>query len=103
MRLVAPILFVAFAVPAAAESHDLVDESGEHRFPLKWEAYVGLTTFRTTILYRDGIIAIGSNGEHYGGAPDGTDGVFLLDAQSGRVLQHLRGNEFGDNDVNGIA
>lgn len=84
-------------------SADLVDPISGTRFLLKWEASTGLTTYRSTILYDDGKIVVASNGQTSNSVVDPLDGVYLLDANTGEVLQQLQGSLVGDTDVNGVA
>ncbi len=70
---------------------------------LKWQAEVGLTTYRSTILVQGGQVIIGSNGKQWHSAQDPLDGVWLLDASDGSVQAHLVPPGDDEKDVNGVA
>jgi outer membrane protein assembly factor BamB len=93
--------------PPSAES---IDERGRPPVALTkaapsmaWEQRVGLTSYRSTILVHGGRVILGSNGEGWHSEQDSLDGVWLLDAGSGRVLSHLVPPGTGEKDVNGVA
>ena len=68
-----------------------------------WEAKIGLTSYRTTILVHGGRIVIGSNGEDWKREDDPLDGVWVLDAATGTTRAHLLPPGEDEKDVNGIA
>jgi outer membrane protein assembly factor BamB len=74
-------------------------------FPLveKWQTPIGLTSFRTSIQVGAGIVAVGSNGNSTSSLRDDLDGVFLLDAATGKILRKVMTDPVGDRDVNGVA
>lgn len=72
-------------------------------FPVKWTAKIGVSTYRTNMLLHEGKIFIGSNGEDRNFKNDSLDGVFEIDAKSGKILYHYEIPFAGDNDVNGVA
>jgi len=69
----------------------------------KWHTYTGLHSFRTSIQAEAGIVIVGSNGNSTGSLRDDLDGVFLLDAATGKVLRKVMTDPVGDRDVNGVA
>lgn len=73
------------------------------RFPLKWEARVGLTTYRTNMLYAGGQLLIPSNGTSLASLLDAEDGLHILDPATGAQLLRLQPTASGDTDVNGVA
>jgi len=82
----------------------IVGEAREEiEFELLWEQFIGLTTFRTTIQQYDGNIFIASNGENYAGFRDEYDGVYILDAATGEIKEHILRGRIWDSDVNGIS
>lgn len=72
-------------------------------FPLKWQTYIGTTTYRTNILEQDGFVFVGSNGKGANLDLDELDGVFKIDAETGKVKETYRSQILGDNDVTGIG
>jgi len=73
------------------------------QFPLKWKTPVGITTYRTNMILNNGLIYIGSNGESREGKNDSKDGVYAIDAKTGKVKAQYHIPFAGDNDVTGIA
>ena len=73
--------------------------------PLKkrWSAKVGKTTFRTTIALAGDVIVIGTHGATLQGKNERTDGVYLIDAKTGKQKTLIRTPGTGDLDVGGIA
>jgi hypothetical protein len=72
-------------------------------FPEKWKTKIGVTTYRTNMVFHNGKIFIGSNGEDRNFKNDDFDGVYEIDAKSGKILHHYTLPFMGDNDVNGVA
>lgn len=72
-------------------------------FPQKWKTPVGITTYRTNMILNDGLIYIGSNGDDTESSFDDKDGVFALDAKTGKLVHHYEIPFGGNNDVTGIA
>ncbi len=70
---------------------------------LAWEARVGLTSYRSTIQLHGGRVILGSNGEAWHAEDDPLDGLWIVEASSGRVLAHLVPPGSGEKDVNGVA
>lgn len=72
-------------------------------FPVKWKTNIGISTYRTNMVFHKGSIYIGSNGEDRNFKKDERDGVYEINAATGKVLHHFKAPFLGDNDVNGIA
>ncbi|MES2590017.1 MAG: PQQ-binding-like beta-propeller repeat protein [Bacteroidota bacterium] len=72
-------------------------------FPQKWNVKIGVSTYRTNMVLHDGKIFIGSNGEDRNFKNDALDGVYEIDAKTGKILHHYEIPFSGDNDVNGVA
>ncbi|MBX3101977.1 MAG: VCBS repeat-containing protein [Bacteroidetes bacterium] len=82
------------------------------RFPLKWRTPVGITTYRHTILARNGQVVLSTNGQlrNHGGLEDSLDVVSILDARTGKLLRHFSVPDSLDEyasaynrDINGLA
>ncbi|WP_050428547.1 PQQ-binding-like beta-propeller repeat protein [Chondromyces crocatus] len=75
------------------------------KLPLKtrWTARVGKTTFRTTMALVEDAVVIGTHGDTLDGTFETTDGVYVLDAKTGRQRKLLFTPGRGDHDVGGIA
>jgi len=73
--------------------------------PLKllWKTRVGLTTFRTTMALTPNWLVIGTHGVSYGGNDEASDGVYVLDAKSGKLVRLIPAPGHGDRDVGGVA
>ncbi len=70
----------------------------------KWKTNIGLATYRTNIIHYSGQIILGSNGQHHRDyALDAGNGVYILDARTGKQVRHMAYENFGDMDVNGVA
>jgi outer membrane protein assembly factor BamB len=79
--------------------------TGTLRAPLRkrWSAKVGKTTFRTTMALAGDAIVIGTHGATLQGKNERSDGVYLIDAKSGKQRSLIRTPGTGDLDVGGIA
>ncbi len=95
------VIFLTAAVAGNAKA--ISDKTNTYHLPLKWKAFVGLTTFRTTISFSEGMIILGSNGTRFNSLNDEWDGVYLLDGKTGKIVRHIRPTITGDTDVNGVA
>ena len=73
------------------------------RLAVKWTARVGKTTFRTTMGHTDGLIVIGTHGATLDGKNEASDGVYLLDAKTGKETRKIVTPGAGDRDVGGVA
>lgn len=71
--------------------------------PLKWRTKIGLTTYRSTILFSNNKIIVGSNGESRSSLNDSQDGVYILNPLTGKVERQINNPASGDRDVNGVA
>ena len=71
---------------------------------LNWKATVGLTSFRTNILFAGDRLYIGSNGDRFmdRGLIESTSGVYVLNRKTGKQIRHFANEMFGDMDVNGL-
>jgi outer membrane protein assembly factor BamB len=72
-------------------------------FPLKWKVKIGVTTYRTNMVFHEGNIYVGSNGEDRNAKLDKLDGVYKVDAKLGTINHHFQTQLLGDNDVNGVV
>ncbi|MCY1058916.1 FG-GAP-like repeat-containing protein [Nannocystis sp. SCPEA4] len=68
-----------------------------------WKAQVGKTTFRTTMALVDGQIVIGTHGATLDGKNEGSDGVYVLEARTGKRTRLINTPGGGDRDVGGVA
>ncbi|MEZ4936465.1 MAG: PQQ-binding-like beta-propeller repeat protein [Crocinitomicaceae bacterium] len=75
----------------------------EEVFPLKWKQKIGVTTYRTNMVLDQGLLFIGSNGEDRNQELDKLDGIYALDATTGKLKWHFQMEMLGDNDVTGVA
>jgi outer membrane protein assembly factor BamB len=79
--------------------------------PLKWKTRIGQTTYRTNILFSDGKVWIGSNGNTLDKSEkDELDAVIVIEPKSGNIVEKIapkvskdENGENPDTDVNGIA
>ncbi len=69
----------------------------------KWQTRVGRTTFRTTMALVGGQIVIGTHGRTLKGKNERDDGVYVLDARTGKRVRLIRTPGRGDRDVGGVA
>lgn len=72
-------------------------------FKENWKTPIGFTTYRTNMIFHDGLIYIGSNGKDRNGRLDDQDGVYAIDPKSGKIVHQYVLPFGGDNDVTGIA
>jgi hypothetical protein len=68
-----------------------------------WKTTVGMTTYKTTIHFYDGKIVLGSNGLGWKDTSDGQDGVYILDAKTGNLMDQIVPPGGDEKDVNGVA
>ncbi len=80
-----------------------VKESKLKKLPLKWKTRVGITTYRTTLQYANGLIFTPSNGKSSKSLKDNLDGVHLVNGRTGQIQQTFQIGSNGDRDVNGVA
>ena len=73
------------------------------QFPLQWKTQIGVTTYRTNMLFHKGLIYIGSNGLSRENRNDKLDGVYAIDPKTGAVKATYKVPFAGDNDVTGIS
>ena len=69
----------------------------------RWASKVGKTTFRTTMAVIGDRLVIGTHGATLGGKNEPSDGVYVLDAKSGKTRLTVATPGQGDRDVGGIA
>ncbi len=73
------------------------------QFPLQWKTQIGVTTYRTNMLFHKGLIYIGSNGIARDNRNDKLDGVYAIDPKTGKVKTTYKVPFAGDDDVTGIS
>ena len=101
-----PVQTLSGAPPSAAELQERARPAAALTASaptLAWEAQVGLTSYRSTILVHGGLVYLGSNGQDWHSEQDPLDGVWALDAATGQVRAHLVPPGTGQKDVNGLA
>lgn len=91
-------LLLFFFISLTSWGQKITDE-----FDLLWENYVGITTFRTNVIYADGKIIVGSNGKKSSQPNDPEDGVYVYDSQTGSLLGRIDVLGLGVEDVNGVG
>jgi outer membrane protein assembly factor BamB len=102
MRMACIIMAMAFGLSLNAKEPVVPPFTDLVKF--KWKTYIGNTTYRTNMVQYGGQLIIGSNGHNYKDyAIDSDNGVYLLDARTGKQSLHLAYDSYGDMDVNGIA
>jgi len=69
----------------------------------RWASKVGKTTFRTTMAVIGDRLVIGTHGPTLGGKNERGDGVYVLDARSGKTRLMIATPGQGDRDVGGVA
>ena len=69
----------------------------------KWTATIGKTTFRTTMIFADGEVIIGTHGQSLDGKNEASDGVYVLEGASGKLIRKIPTPGTGDRDVGGVA
>jgi hypothetical protein len=72
-------------------------------FPLQWKTKIGVTTYRTNMVFQDGSIYIGSNGTDRNSRLDSLDGIIRVEGKTGKITKRYCSPLAGDNDVTGIA
>jgi outer membrane protein assembly factor BamB len=69
----------------------------------KWSANVGLLSFKSTMIATGGRVVVGTHGRTMGGSDEASDGVYVLEGATGKVLQKIAVPGKGDLDVGGVA
>lgn len=69
----------------------------------KWSVNVGLLTFKSTMIASGGRVVVGTHGKTSGGLDEASDGVYVLESATGKVLQKIAVPGKGDLDVGGVA
>ncbi len=96
-------LLLSIAVLASISTHAQELPKLQSQFPLKWKAKIGGTSFKTNFLVHDGLLIVGSNGNHFRDWNlDKDNGIYILHPKSGKILQHFADEGLGDMDVNGV-
>jgi outer membrane protein assembly factor BamB len=73
------------------------------RLTPRWSVRVGKTTFRTTMAMVGDTLVIGTHGASLGGKNETTDGVYVLEAATGKRRKLIATPGAGDRDVGGVA
>ncbi len=101
-----PDVFAALALLPKVEQRTTAPAIGA-KFGAKiakmWDAKVGRTTFRTTMAKVGEVIVIGTHGDTLDKPNEVTDGIYLLEASTGKLRALLKTPGSGDRDVGGIA
>lgn len=75
----------------------------------KWRTKIGLTTFKSTMVFNPpaagagGTIVVGTHGSTLSGKNESDDGIYVLDAATGKVTTKIASPRTGDMDIGGIA
>jgi outer membrane protein assembly factor BamB len=69
----------------------------------RWATRVGKTTFRTTMARAGNSIVIGTHGASLDGKNEATDGIYVLQAATGKKTGFIKTPGSGDLDIGGIA
>lgn len=78
-------------------------EAPKRTLTARWSTRVGKTTFRTTMAMAGDKLVIGTHGDSLKGLNEASDGVYVLDAKTGKVVKKIAPPGTGDKDVGGIA
>lgn len=70
---------------------------------LLWSAQVGQTTFRSTMQLHKGKLVVPSNGRQLAGVNDRLDGVWILEAKTGKSIRQIVPPGGDEKDSNGVA
>ena len=97
MKTISTICMLLLAITAVAQTNF------SSAFPVQWKTKIGVTTYRTNMVFRNGSVFIGSNGIHRELRIDSLDGVFKIDGKTGKIQKQYASPLAGDNDVTGIA
>lgn len=93
-----------FAAPSGAGGRTApLREVARRALTTKWTAHIGKTTFRTTMAAFGGTIVVGTHGDSLGRSNEASDGVYVVDAKTGKVLRRIATPGAGDKDVGGVA
>lgn len=97
------IIICAVSCSAMGLTQTAKSKAMTSQFPLQWKTPIGVTTYRTNMLYHNGRVYIGSNGVSRESRQDEKDGVYAIDPKTGAVKARYVVPFAGDNDVTGIA
>jgi len=90
---------VCAAVAATTASGQPIAET----FPLKWNAQIGCTSYRTEPALVGTKVFVGSNGSHFNDfLMDSGNGVHVVSGMTGKVERTIAADAWGDVDVNGV-
>lgn len=95
-------LFIIFICSSTILAQPSIDKT----FDLNWKVKIGITTFRSNILFSDGALFVASNGTTRDAANDPLDGVYIINAKNGKTIEHIHPlleQDEVEADVNGIA
>ena len=95
------VILIATCVFATIQLHAQAKFSSV--FPVQWKTKIGVTTYRTNMVFQNGSVFIGSNGIDRNIRIDSLDGVFQIDGKTGKIVRQYASPLAGDNDVTGIA
>jgi outer membrane protein assembly factor BamB len=98
---ISSLLLIVFVFAYVQESFG--QEDIEKLFRPIWKTKVGVSTYRTNLVFHNGSIFMGSNGLDRNFTNDSLDGVVELDAKTGKLKHIYQSPIFGDNDATGIA
>ncbi len=68
-----------------------------------WSARIGKTTFRTTMALDGATVVVGTHGDTLDRRNEPSDGVYVVDARTGKVVRRIPTPGQGDRDVSGVA
>lgn len=89
-----------FAVPNAILTNELAPTQS---FRLLWKTRPGLTHYRSSIAFQNGVLVMPSCGQSFSSLTDESDGVYAMSPDTGKVLFKFSKKSDSDKDVNGIA
>jgi outer membrane protein assembly factor BamB len=69
----------------------------------RWATQVGKTTFRTTMAHAGDLIVVGTHGASLDGKNEASDGIYVLEAATGKKKILIKTPGSGDLDIGGIA
>lgn len=69
----------------------------------KWQTRVGLTTFKTTMVFDQGKIILGTHGSSLSAKNESDDAIYVLEAATGKVALKIASPRSGDRDIGGVA
>lgn len=97
------VLLVCLMASVYSSAGIMAQANIESVFKLKWKTKIGLTSYRTNIIYHKGMVVVGSNGQERNATDDDQDGVYIINAKTGKIVRHILPTQGDDQDVNGVA